>query len=251
MGRRTARPARVGLVLAVVLGLAWPAAAQDGPVRPRGVVRSLSEATISGELAARIVSMPFREGQSFAAGDELVVFDCARFKAEVDSLRADLAVARSTFEGSRDMERYKAIGARDLAIASARMDKATAELGIGLAKIETCSIRAPFDGVVTEKLASEHEVTSPSAPLLRIVDDRRLEVELIAPSRWLGWLEVGQPFVFHVDDIDRDVPAAVTRLAGTVDAVSQTVKLFAAFSVTDPAVRPGMSGSGVFQREDN
>lgn len=215
--------------------------------RPRGVVRSVAEATITSEIAARVVSLPFREGQAFRAGDVLVSFDCTRLRAEVDGVRADLTAARIAFDGSKEMERFKAVGAREVAMAAARLDKAAAELAVGQARLAACEIKAPFDGVVTERTGNEYEIASPSQPLLRIVDDRRLEIELIAPSRWMTWLRPGQAFRFAIDETGRDHSAVLQRIAAVVDPVSQTVKLFGRFSEHEPAARHGMSGSARFE----
>ena len=239
-----------GLVMALVVALAAGrafAGDDDGlETRARGVVRSVAEATITSEIAARIVSFSFREGQAFRAGDVLVAFDCTRLRAEVDGARADVAAARIAHEGSREMERLKAAGARDVAMAAARLEKASADLAAGQARLTACEVRAPFDGVVTDKAGNEHEVASPSQPLLRIVDDRRLEIELIAPSRWMAWLRPGMAFRFAIDETGRDHGAGVQRIAAVVDPVSQTVKLFGRFTEQEPNVRHGMSGAARF-----
>lgn len=220
---------------------------EPSATQPRGVVRSVAEATITSEIAARVVSIPFREGQAFRAGDVLVSFDCTRLKAEVDGVRADLTAAKIAHDGSKEMERFKAVGAREVAMAGARLDKAAAELAVGQARLAACEIKAPFDGVVTERIGNEHEIASPSQPLLRIVDDRRLEIELIAPSRWMNWLRPGLPFRFAIGETGRDHAAVLQRIAAVVDPVSQTVKLFGRFSEKEPAVRHGMSGAARFE----
>ena len=240
------RLALAGLAAATLSARALGAGDATADGRPRGVVRSVAEATITSEIAARIVALPFREGESFRAGDVLVAFDCTRLKAEVDGSRADLAAARIAHEGSREMERLRAAGARDVATAAARVDKAAAEVAAGQARLAACEVRAPFDGVVTEKTGNEHEVASPSQPLLRIIDDGRLEIELIAPSRWMSWLRPGQSFVFAIDETGREHAAVVQRIAAAVDPVSQTVKLFGRFAVREAGVRHGMSGAALF-----
>jgi multidrug efflux pump subunit AcrA (membrane-fusion protein) len=83
---------------------------------------------------------------------------------------------------------------------------------------------------------------------MRIVDLERIEIELIAPSRWLGWLAVGDSFVFRVDETAMPLNATIVRLGGVVDPVSQTVKVFGVLETRDGRVRPGMSGTAVFPR---
>ncbi len=237
-----------GLGLALALAALHPVCAQSVDLRARGVVRSLGEASISSELPARIIAMPFREGESFRKGERLVEFDCVRFAAEVAGLEAEMAAARAAHDGNLDMQRFKAIGARDLAISSARLDKASADVEAGKSRLAACVIIAPFDGVVVEKLANIHEISSPSAPLLRVVDVSRLEIELIAPSRWLGWASDGAAFDFEIDETGHTHRARVTRLGPVVEPVSQTVKFFGVLEDVSPEIRPGMSGTARFAR---
>lgn len=231
------------------IGLGFAQSAGAGAdLRARGVVRSLGEASIASELPARIIALPFREGESFFKGDRLVEFDCIRFSAEVAGLQAERAAAQAAHDGNLDMQRFKAIGARDIAISKARLDKASADLEAGQARLSACVIVAPFDGAVVEKIANVHEISSPSAPLLRVVDVSRLEIELIAPSRWLGWAKEGDLFEFEVDETGQTHRARVTRLGPVVEPVSQTVKMFGVFVDSAADIRPGMSGTTRFGR---
>ncbi len=227
-------------------GAAW--AAEGETPRARGLIRSVAEVAVAGELPARIVSMPFREGHVFAEGDVLVAFDCRRIEAEVAGLEADLKAAEATHEGNKALDRHKAIGSRDLIISGAKVERTAADLAAGRARLGDCALRAPFSGVVVETMASAHDLASPSTPLMRIVDREKIEIELIAPSRWLEWLSVGETFRFAVDETGASIEARIVRLAGVVDPVSQTVKVFAVPVLRDERVRPGMSGTAHFAK---
>jgi hypothetical protein len=48
--------------------------------------------------------------------------------------------------------------------------------------------RSPFNGITVEQKAQEFQYATPGQPLLEVLDDRSVEIELIAPPRWLGWL---------------------------------------------------------------
>jgi RND family efflux transporter MFP subunit len=233
------------MAMAAGLGGARHALALDA-MTARGLVRAVSEATISSETAGRIVELPFRPGELFAVGDLLVRFDCAILQAASAGAEADLDAARLMLDSARELTRLKAAGLRDLDLAQSRRDKAAADLDGVRVRLRTCVIRAPFAGAVAERAVNLHEVISPNTPLLRVVDRENVEVELIVPSAWLAWLRPGAAFSFKVDALDRSVPAAVTRLGPSVDPVSQTASVYAAFQGPRTGVLPGMSGSALF-----
>ena len=88
----------------------------------------------------------------------------------------------------------------------------------------------------------------PSAgnPILRIIDDTTLEIDLIVPSDWLSWLDKGARFTFTVDETGKQYEADVIRLNAAVDPVSQTIKIRANFVGEPAGVLAGMSGFAKF-----
>jgi HlyD family secretion protein len=88
----------------------------------------------------------------------------------------------------------------------------------------------------------EFQYATPGQPLLEVFDDRSLEVELIAPSRWLAWLKPGYVFAIHVEETDKTYKAAITRVGGRVDPVSQTIKVFGEIQGEAGDLMAGMSG---------
>ena len=59
----------------------------------------------------------------------------------------------------------------------------------------------------------EFQYATPGQPLLEILDDRSIEVELIAPSRWLAWLNPGY-VLRSTSRTDKTYKAAITRVGG-------------------------------------
>ena len=57
----------------------------------RGVLRALDRALLSSELNARVLEMPYREGESFRRGDLLIRFDCAAYQAQLAASQAAAA----------------------------------------------------------------------------------------------------------------------------------------------------------------
>lgn len=100
----------------------------------------------------------------------------------------------------------------------------------------------PFPGVTVEQKAREFQYAQPAQPLLDVLNDHAIEVELIAPSRWLSWLKIGTAFKVKIDETDKTYSARVTRLSGRVDPVSQSVKVIGEITNPAPELMAGMSG---------
>ncbi len=231
--------------LAVTSMLPQQARAADA-IAAKGVVRASAEATITTDLSARILEMPFREGEAFREGDILVGYDCARLKSEVAALQASAHAEELVFSNNRRLLARGAIGANEVKVSQAKYEKARAEAQALATRSIACTFKAPYDGVIVQRLAQQHETPSASQPVLRIVSSGLPEIELIVPASWLHWMKPEARFQFRVDDSGVDAAATVTRMGAIVDPVSQTTKIYGTFNTNNQLILPGMSGTAMF-----
>ena len=212
----------------------------------RGVIEPATQAVLSSDIDGRVLSLPFREGQRFGKGDTLVKFDCDRYRAELSAAAAEHRARKKTMTNNVELSNLNAIGNLEVALSKDEMKKAAAYVWAANVNVRSCEIRAPFSGRVVEQLVNEFESVSRHDELLSVLDDNRLEVGIIVPSRWLRWLREGETFSFHVDETGEEHTLTVTGVGATVDPVSQTIKVTGAFPEEKGRVLSGMSGTAHF-----
>jgi membrane fusion protein (multidrug efflux system) len=198
--------------------------------------------TLSSETAARIDRIATKVGEHFRNGDPLIVFDCVTQRAQVAKAKAIETQAEKTAAINQRLANLKSIGQLELDVSRAEVEKAKAELDIADAAASKCEIAAPFSGITVEQKAQAFQYATPGQPLLEVLDDRSLEIELIAPSRWLAWLKPGYAFQVNIDETEKTYPAEITRVGGRVDPVSQTIKVFGEIRTEAAELMAGMSG---------
>jgi membrane fusion protein, multidrug efflux system len=214
----------------------------------RGLVRAVQEATLASETSARIVQLPVRDGDAFRRGDLLIDFDCERPKAEWRTAEAERIGMAAAHENSRRLAEYRAAGAHDVQMARAALDKAAAAVEVITVRLKQCRIFAPFDGRVADLPVREHEMPQAGQPLMRIVSDAQLEVDMIVPAKWLHWLKPGESFRFSPEDSGQHVEGEVVRVSGAIDPVSQTIRAIGKLKAERGAILPGQGGLVTFQR---
>jgi membrane fusion protein, multidrug efflux system len=229
-------------VSAAAAQTAGPAGEFAGAPEIRAQLTARQYTTLSAEIAGRIDRIATRTGERFAKGDVLVVFDCAIQRAQVARAQAVLTQGEKTYAINQRLVQLRSMGQLELELAAAEVEKGKADLAAANAAAGKCQIAAPFAGVTVEQKAREFQYATPGQALLDILDDRALEIELIAPSRWLGWLKPGTTFQLHVDETGRDYPARIMRLGGRVDPVSQSIKVIGEIIAAAPELMAGMSG---------
>jgi membrane fusion protein, multidrug efflux system len=212
----------------------------------RGVINPSSESTISSKMTARIVAMPYGEGQSFPAGALLARFDCSQIKAELNAAQAATAAYKKTYDTNVELDQYEAVGKNEVAVSKANLGKAQAEANAVATQLSDCEVHAPFAGKVVEQIAHAREVAASGQPLLKIQSGREVELELIVPSKWLTWLRPGAGFAFKIDETGNIIRGKVKRFGASVDPVSKTIRVTGIVTERNGLVLAGMSGTATF-----
>ncbi|MEQ1648371.1 MAG: efflux RND transporter periplasmic adaptor subunit [Hyphomicrobiaceae bacterium] len=208
----------------------------------RGVTRAEAAATISSELVARIVELPFKVGQAFSKDDILIRFDCQRYEADLEAAVADVSAQQIHAETNRQLLRHRATGANDLALAEAKLAQAVATAKSIRVRTRQCTISAPYDGRIVERLVDVFEMPASNAPLVKIVRVGAIEIDLIVPSNWSPSLASGQRFTFAVDETGSVHDAILLNVGAIIDPVSRTLRVTARLPDPGLMLRPGMSG---------
>lgn len=214
----------------------------------RGLVNPKSQAVLSSEIAAKVILLPFRSGDAFSKDDTLVEFDCSLYRAQLEAALAGRDVKTKEYQNAAKLLTYKATSPIEVEIARSEMKEAEARYNIENFKVNGCSIKAPYSGRVIALLTNEYETVNRGTELLSVLSDEQLEIELIVPSTWLGWLRKGDSFGFHIDETNRSYSASVARIGAMVDPISQTIAIIALFDESHQDVLSGMSGNAVIER---
>lgn len=198
--------------------------------------------TLSAELGAKINKIAVKEGERIQAGQTLIEFDCVLQAAQLDKAQAQLASAENNYAGNQRLAALNAVGQVELRNTEAEVMKARADVSYLGATLDKCRITAPYDGRAGEQKAREQQFVQAGQPLLEVLDDTTLELELIVPSRWLKWFKTGYRFQVAIDETGKTYPVKLLRTAARADPVSQSIKAVAVIDGNYPELLAGMSG---------
>ncbi|MEM7467877.1 MAG: efflux RND transporter periplasmic adaptor subunit [Pseudomonadota bacterium] len=216
----------------------------------RGLINPIAKATISSEILARITKLPIRNGERFKKGALLVEFDCAAYYAELAVANADHERENKRLENLRRLASLSATSDIEVAVAEADVKKAAAEIRLARVNVSRCKVNAPYDGVVVERLAEEHESVGPQTEVLSVLAIGDPEIEIIVPSDWLRWIKKEIPFEFLIDETGERLAASLTRIGAVIDPVSQTIRVIGQFQhPPTEGIIAGMSGTAIFFAE--
>ena len=243
-GAGTLRLIRGYAVLLLAL-LPLAANAQDSaPIGAQVVARTTAQ--IGAPMSGQLIEFPLADGDTFAAGQILARFNCAQPEAAMARAKAEADKRADLYATQQSLKALNAYSRVELKTAQNDVAVAQAELALARTSVANCVIKAPFAGRVANTSVRNFSFVQMGAPLMDILDDGTLELELIVPSRWLTWMVIGTPFNVRVTETAQGYDAAVTRFSGRVDAASQTIKVYGRIGVRAAGLLPGMSGTAHF-----
>ncbi|MFA9459760.1 efflux RND transporter periplasmic adaptor subunit [Thiohalorhabdus methylotrophus] len=155
-----------------------------------GTVESRLTSRISAEVSGQVEAMPYEVGDSVAKGDTLVRLDDSALQAQLAVAQAALRAAearvkeaRQNFQRIQNLYEQNSASEQQLDKATAALDSAEAQRGQARAEIrklriqlDKTTIKAPVDGVMMATHIEEGELAQPGAPLVTVLDPRRLRL---------------------------------------------------------------------------
>lgn len=215
------------------------------------IVQPSDQTTFSSETVASVSNLSVKEGSHFHAGDVLLELDCRVQKAELKKALAQQAETTIAKKSADKLASLNSISEYEMVKANSEAMKANAEVNKLNAIVDKCIVKAPFNGAVAQLMVHVHETVRPGDPLLKIVNTDNLDLQLQVPSTWLQWLHVGSEFIVHINDINKEILAKVTKINPEIEPISQTIRITGGLVEPDTSLLPGMTGQATFNENPN
>lgn len=217
------------------------AVAMADEVQAVGTLRANESVVVRPEIAGRIVSIGFSDGDRVSRGALLVSLDASVLAAQAEQARAELGLAQTSYERTRDLAGRQFVSGSALDQAAATLKVQQARLALAEAQLDKTRIRAPFGGVLGLRNVSVGEVVRDGAELVTLEDVSSMKVDLRLPERFLGQLRPGQSISVEVDAFPgRSFVATLDALDAQVDANGRSVLARGVLANPDGALRSGM-----------
>lgn len=241
-----------------------------------GTVYASRSAQLSAETMGRITAIHVREGDPVRAGETLVVIDDVQPKAGYEQAQAALTaadhelaaaesehtLAQATFNRMKGLYEKKSISPHEFDEINARAQstaarydaavavRAQAAAGLEQSRIvlERTRVRAPFDGVITERRVDPGALASPGLPLLTVESTGRYRLEANVNERDLKYVRMNAVVPVSLDAFDgMPLSGKVVQIVPAADPASRSFVVKVELP-SNPKLRSGIYGHTEFQR---
>ena len=226
-------------------------------IRCPGRVRGGESRDMMFEVPGRLVEFKLDRGQRVNKGDVLAKLDTRDYEA-------DVAKAEASFESKKlSYERYsKALGKGgvskdDVTKAEAEYKTAAAQLAVAKKALESCTLVAPYDGLVADKYPEELDMVSTGQKILTLLSVDKVKFDITVPEtaiisrRFADLLKDRRRYVVFDSLPDKKFDVDFEEATTQADSKTQTFTVTFSMPVHDDYnFLPGMSVTLVIEGGD-
>lgn len=242
-----------------------------------GTVHASETTTIASQMMGNLLEVRAREGDRIKTGQIVAVIDDSQPRAALNrasaadaaaqqqlvAAEADLTLAEATLNRYQALFDHQTVSAQEFDVVKARYKSALAHRDMARADqaqakaalaenrtfFEYSRIRAPFDGVVTEKRVDPGTLASPGMPILVVEDTRKYRLEVTVNESDLAYVRMGQTAPVVIDALNAETKGKVIQIVPAADPGSRSFVVKIELP-TDSRLRSGLFGRAQFSRGD-
>jgi multidrug efflux system membrane fusion protein len=243
-------------------------AAELHTIKPRGLVdvvrftgttQPVDQTIVKGRVAGRLAEVLVREGDRVTKGQLLARFETNELQSRVNERQSALDAARADARWTaRDLGDKETLAKRNIvsqsaldAARSSAENKASmvsvseAQLEIAQRNLSDAEVKAPFDGVVGERIANQGESLPIDGKILALLDTSHVEVAAQMPAADVVRLKVDQPVTVTLEGFgDREFQGRITRISPTAQPGSRSIPVYVEITDRHDALRGGLFAMG-------
>jgi RND family efflux transporter MFP subunit len=171
---------------------------RPGSLRFRRLVR------IHSQEEGRITELTVFESDLVEADAPLVQLEDDLLRAQIDKVRATKEQKKLDLERQESLRQKRAVSEDELAQARTALAVAKAEERLLETRLAFTRIRAPFSGIITERLVEPGDFVAKNTHLLTLADPASLVAEVYASELVLPHLRLGDPVGLRIDALGAD-----------------------------------------------
>lgn len=223
-----------------------------------GTVSAKQTAMVSTRYMGFVEKIYVKQGDRVKAGQLLMSINSDDLRAKRAQAQAMVTEATAAVKNAnRDLERYEAlrklnsVSDKELENMSlnstshnARLQMAQQTLREVNSMLAYTQIRAPFSGVVVQKLIDEGSTANPGMPLLAIEQAGELNVTASVPESYVQYLKIGDKMKIDVKSLGRQFQGTVSELSPSASLTGGQYSIKVKIDSPDnQKLRPGMYAS--------
>ena len=185
-------------------------------------VEAAQNASIAAKISGNITQLPVKLGSRVDSGDVLVVISADEIKAKLSQAQAQLEQAQRNLNRERNLLKKNAATSESVKTLEERKRIAQAAYKEAKTMLDYATIKAPFEGVITSKIANVGDLATPGRTLLKLENETSLQVITDVPEALVLDLSLGDTLPVKIDAAGVKLSGTITEIAPTANPTSRS-----------------------------
>jgi len=231
-----------------------PSLQATGPVIS-GSLQPERRADLRAEVGALVQQVLKENGEPVRSGDLIVRLDDSAIRDSLMSAEESVRASSQAFDqAERQVQRLKTLQSQGMTSmqaledAEVRRNNAQSDLVAARSRVATArqqlrrtEVRAPFEGVVSERKVSVGDTAQVGKELVKVIDPRSMRFEGLVSADRMHELKIGQAVSFRVNGFPQNnFVGKVRRIDASANATTRQVEVIVGFA--DAATAPRVAG---------
>jgi len=204
-------------------------------------IEAFAEADVIAKVDGEIRKLHVEEGDLVKKDQVLATLDGDRLRLGLSESQARLRKMQRDFERNKELQEKGLISEGDFEKIQYDLEALEASFNLASLELNYTQIRAPIDGVVSERYTKLGNTIKSGDPVYRVTSLDPLVAYMFVPEREFRQIAAGQPVHIEIDALPGPpILTAVTRISPIVDPATGTFKITIEMRGAELRIKPGM-----------
>lgn len=176
-------------------------------------------------MGGRVRRILVSEGDRVSKGQLLIDLDNDAAARQLDAAETGAKLAREMFEKQARLWEQQIGSEIQFLQAKSQSEQAAANVAALREQVRLSNVTAPFDGTVDAVMVSVGDMTSPMAPVARVVDPRGARLEADVPESYLTRVHAEDPVRVEFPSLGDTMKASVSNVSKYIDPANRTFRI--------------------------
>ena len=194
------------------------------------------------EFVGKLNRVFIKEGQSVKKGALLAKIDDAGLQEQLDQIKLQLDLAKTTFERTERLWNQK-IGSEMMYLeAKTRFEGQKKQLDQMKRQLAKTKIYAPFNGTIDQIFSNEGANVAPGiTPILRIVNLNKMYVEADVPENYLTSITKGSKARVQIPVLGKSQSTLIRQIGNYIRPSNRTFRVEASLENPNKEIKPNLN----------
>ncbi|PSL49734.1 membrane fusion protein (multidrug efflux system) [Chitinophaga niastensis] len=211
----------------------------DQSIEASGTLQSNEEVEVKPEINGRIIHLYFKEGTSVKKGDLLVKIYDEDLRAQLQKLKLQQQLAKTTLERQENLLKINGISQQDVDVTRNQVSAYGADMDFTQTQLQKTELRAPFSGKLGLRNVSEGAIVSSATVITTLQQIDPLKMDFAVAEKYRNAIKNGDQVNFYVAGDTKEYKGSIYAIDPKIDLTTRTVRLRAIVPNNNGVLFPG------------